>query len=253
LPSALSCYLLFVRSLQLSLSTLLPFTHLNPHTQLTLKKLTCPQNVAPLKSHHGPPHEDVIEVGLERFVADLDGEDASALSDGIRNHGQKLIEAFEEGLDSSIPPSDRLRKLRLSGEARMLLNMDLLKEHKQISDWMMLPEEDKAQYDGIPAWADGTDYNPFPHTLLQVHLRYELKKYNRRGNMELVVKQVLPIVRAVEREGLAQVDRKETPRAFMLKTAIRDVLRLDLTVEHRQFAKLVQTQREYTQALKSKM
>jgi hypothetical protein len=49
------------------------------------------------------------------------------------------------------------------------------------------------------------------------------------------------------------VDREETRRAFMLTTGIREVLRLDLTAEHWQFAKLVQKQREYTQALKNKM
>jgi hypothetical protein len=126
-------------------------------------------------SHHSKAptvqYEDVIEAGLERFVADLDGEDVSALSDGMRNHGQKLIEALEEGLDSSIPPFDRLRKLRLNGEARMLLDMDLTKEHEQVLDWLMPPEEDKAQYDGIPAWADGTDYNLFPaHALASASL-----------------------------------------------------------------------------------
>lgn len=52
----------------------------------------------------------------------------------------------------------------------------------------MLPEEDKAQYDGIPAWADGTDYNPFLLTLLQMHFRHELYKYKRRCNMELAAK-----------------------------------------------------------------
>lgn len=111
----------------------LPIFATQPHPQLSLKEYTFPKIPHNSKATT-VPHEDVIEVGLERFVADLDGEDVSALSDGMRNHGQKLIEALEEGLDNSVPPFDRLRKLRLSGEARMILNMGLTKYHELIPD-----------------------------------------------------------------------------------------------------------------------
>jgi len=83
------------------------------------------------KYHHSTPtfdHEDVIEVGLDHFIVDHTNDDADLNIDvHSRNHGTKLIEALEESLDDSISPLDRLQKLRLSGEARHVLDMELTK------------------------------------------------------------------------------------------------------------------------------
>lgn len=120
---------------------------------------------------------------------------------------------------------------------------------------MILSEADKAQYNGIPARAHGSDFNPFPLTLLQVHLRHEHKNYMRRGNMKLAVEKVLTIIEDVEREGRKRKmywGGRECRRAFMITTAVRDALRLDLTPEHREDAMLVQKQRDYTKELKEK-
>jgi hypothetical protein len=132
--------------------------------------------------------EDVMEVGLQDFVRKLNLQPTNAtITPDKLKHGHHLIEALESGLDDSFEPLDRLRKLRLSGEARHLLDMDLTKDHDVIPDWLMFPQADKEQYDGIPDWANGTEVNPMPTTLRQVHLHHELLKYLRCGKPTLAV------------------------------------------------------------------